>query len=688
MVGKISLETLIWDPSTPEQIKEYEQTRNKNYEIDTIHKEQSEKYNNREQQNPTNQTKVAFPDVQPTDSTSDKTREDKISEIRAAVEDGDMVYIGKTRYYVYGTNKFFANLYKTDELKALPDKIMLFKDEEAYDKKQLMEIPSDIKLGIRKNNFPVTDYFLDIEDFRDAVLSNPLNTDIGQRIDIDIPRNSVPYIPELQTNGSPYYTVGDRAYIDKDKHCEIQAIGNNRIWYTETSGKEGCPFATATPTAAPTSIITNPNPLIMAWQGDFETQFFNNPLNQEAIFRGKKIAESVIRPDIPNITAESDKTYTSDNLKGDFAMTTNKDFFELCAQGTLAEVNTAIENGADVNTENKYGETPLMIAALKNTDPEVLSVLLKNGADVNAKSDDRTTALIFAAQCNENPKATKILLDSGADINAVDEYDDMSPLANAAAYNPNIEVISLLLENGANINLQNSSFGVTPLMYAAKFTFNPEIITTLLKSGADPLIKDNAGRTAIEYAWNNVSLTKSVAFRSLHELTYPDTKQQQTQNIEGSFPKKKEDALTIQDFSDLCANGTSAEVEAAIQSGADVNKIDILHGTTPLMYAAYGNADPKVIETLLKNGADIDAIDCDSMTSLMYAAVSDFFDEPKIISTLLDYGADPHIMNNSGSTALDYARDNKSLRNTDAIRQLEETTNKEITPPRYSGLER
>jgi hypothetical protein len=50
---------------------------------------------------------------------------------------------------------------------------------------------------------------------------------------------------------------------------------------------------------------------------------------------------------------------------------------------TVEEVINFIQNGADVNGVEKYGKTPLMLAARYNN-AEVIQVLIENGADVNA----------------------------------------------------------------------------------------------------------------------------------------------------------------------------------------------------------------------------------------------------------------------------------------------------------------
>ena len=56
--------------------------------------------------------------------------------------------------------------------------------------------------------------------------------------------------------------------------------------------------------------------------------------------------------------------------------------------------------GADVNRQNNYKETPLHIAALNNK-TEVARLLIQNGADVNIQNDSNKTPLDEARKGSE-----------------------------------------------------------------------------------------------------------------------------------------------------------------------------------------------------------------------------------------------------------------------------------------------
>ena len=164
-------------------------------------------------------------------------------------------------------------------------------------------------------------------------------------------------------------------------------------------------------------------------------------------------------------------------------------FLELAKTGTAQRVQVAIDQGQDVNVRNDSGETPLMVAAESNADPDVIIVLWKAGADSTAQ--DRV---------------------------------GLTPLMHAARANPSPGVIAALLDAGAQINAQFN--GMTALMYAAKRNPNPQVIIVLLDAGADVQAKDLAGRTAFDYAQNNENLKSSDACNRLRVAPAVETRAQ------------------------------------------------------------------------------------------------------------------------------------------------------------------
>ena len=235
-----------------------------------------------------------------------------------------------------------------------------------------------------------------------------------------------------------------------------------------------------------------------------------------------------------------------------YAQTT--DFFELVKTATPQDVQTAIDQGADVNAQNGADETVLMYAAEQNHNPEVITTLLKAGADVHASAQGHS-ALMFAARNNlevvttllkagagvnaedmagssvlmyalsavgpnpvdSNPELITTLLKAGAGANT--QADDGGTVLMWAATNPNPEVITTLLKAGAgaNVNTQDDN-GETALIKAARKQ-TPEVIATLLKAGADATVKNSEGKTALDYANDNDTLKGTDAYQRLEEAS-------------------------------------------------------------------------------------------------------------------------------------------------------------------------
>jgi len=122
----------------------------------------------------------------------------------------------------------------------------------------------------------------------------------------------------------------------------------------------------------------------------------------------------------------------------------------------------------------------------------------------------------------------------------------------------------------------------------------------------------------------------------------------------------------------LLQTGTPEQVQKEIDAGADVNAQENTLGFTPLMWAAGLNPNPEVISVLLKAGAHINARVAGGRTPLMWAVARNR--NPDVIAALLDAGADAKAKDSQGRTALDYARQNASLKDTDAYGKLEEAS--------------
>jgi len=136
-------------------------------------------------------------------------------------------------------------------------------------------------------------------------------------------------------------------------------------------------------------------------------------------------------------------------------------------------------------------EQNLILSAFKGELADV-ETLVNKGVDVNLQDQKKRTPLIFAASAGHT-SVVEYLVGAGADVSMSDS-SGQPPLLHACKGSFN-ETATFLLDNGADVNVQSKKRGVTALMLAAVWD-NVELAQILLDHGADPQLTDSFGRTA------------------------------------------------------------------------------------------------------------------------------------------------------------------------------------------------
>ena len=122
-------------------------------------------------------------------------------------------------------------------------------------------------------------------------------------------------------------------------------------------------------------------------------------------------------------------------------------------QDDLETADLLIRAGANVKAANRFGATPLSLAAT-NGNAAMIEKLLKAGEDANAVvSEAGDTALMLAARTGK-PDAVAMLLNHGADVNKTNANGQTALMW--AAAEKNAAAVQVLIEHKADLNAQDA----------------------------------------------------------------------------------------------------------------------------------------------------------------------------------------------------------------------------------------
>ena len=372
-----------------------------------------------------------------------------------------------------------------------------------------------------------------------------------------------------------------------------------------------------------------------------------------------------------------------------------------------AMVAALLRAGADHQTENDWGQTPLEAAMGRSQDnrrdetvvslrsavappPECgkqMASAVKTFADMTPQEFLRCadavgglsaqvgnrgfTLLHWAAFANDDPAAIHALVEAGGDPNATDGFG-RTPLDWAVLATRNPAIVSALLEadvepgvavNAAHLAASHrntpavlatfldggidphveNQYGRTLLHSAAHTNGEPAVLEVLLDAGADPFAKDTKGRAPLHLAAWR-NTNPDVIATLIEAGTDPDVRDER-----GRTPMH---LLTLGGDWDR----RPAVIQALVEAGADVNaRSNESDGElTPLHFVTqFFNANPAAIDALIGAGADVNAPDTYGMTALHWAARRN--ENVAFIQALVEGGANLNAQTNGGSTPMHWA---------------------------------
>ncbi len=314
----------------------------------------------------------------------------------------------------------------------------------------------------------------------------------------------------------------------------------------------------------------------------------------------------------------------------------NEELISAVRRGEKDAVETLLNRGADPNTKDRNGSTPLMEASIYDY-ADIVDILLVRGADVDRKDNSGGTALMMAV------------------------------------ISGNTDIIQTLLARDADPKAEDRN-GMTPLMEATLSGYT-EIVELLQPSGPPAAAEKTPPREPeYEYEEDEQSPQDETVDEGYSETAQPPKRTETlaasdppspspppTPSLSPLEPKKeiKIDPIEFQklnlDLISAAKEGNANFVKAFIERGADVNAEDVTSKTALMWAAEKGRTN--IIPALLGRNADVNARDRNGYSVLMLAVGGGHAGTVKV---LLDNGADVNAQSNKGNTALMWAADRGS----------------------------
>lgn len=180
------------------------------------------------------------------------------------------------------------------------------------------------------------------------------------------------------------------------------------------------------------------------------------------------------------------KTYKQAIFEAESQEMLNKRFFDEIDWNSykvsIADVKRLLDEGADIDSTNERGETPLCLAA-KYKYLDVVKFLIDRGANVNTQREGKITPLHDSVFGGAPFSIFMMLIEAGANIEAEDRFKQ-TPLHWAAHWG-RTDAMEVLINMGANIDAIDAEHD-TPLYEAVRMGYR-DAARMLIEAGSDPM---------------------------------------------------------------------------------------------------------------------------------------------------------------------------------------------------------
>lgn len=269
---------------------------------------------------------------------------------------------------------------------------------------------------------------------------------------------------------------------------------------------------------------------------------------------------------------------------------------------SVQKAEDLLTQGASPNAQDQWGNVALIQALRSSRFNEMIKLLIKHKADVNIRDKSGNTALIQAAR-KDQVGAVRLLIEAGADLNLKDNKG-VSALAMASALGK-FGSMHLLINSGADLNSLNNE-RATPLIEGVG---RLEVVKILIEAGADSKIKDNSGKTALDYAQESARQYGDEHRRVVDYLKSHSGGSGLFGSLSKLFSKSAtpdKGWVVIEKWNDLVSMASPQRDTASVQQAIDKVKSDILaRGDLPfggyIVFATKENAD-RIAQLLKASG--------------------------------------------------------------------------------------
>lgn len=256
--------------------------------------------------------------------------------------------------------------------------------------------------------------------------------------------------------------------------------------------------------------------------------------------------------------------------------------------------------------ENVYANNSLssqFVEAIEKNDIKGIEALIKSGADVDSLDNNGNTPLYYAVKKN-NFKIAGLLIDNWADVNCY-SYDSRAILG-AAVYNQNIKLSKLLIDNGAYASYDH-------IYYAIKSS-NEDLIKLFSDNCPEFDIISIKNKCDWDYLFTVVENNDSEFLKALID-------------IGADVDYLNIDKLPLLSF--VCKLGFYETAKVLVERGADI-KIADNYGINPIIWASwYGHTE--IVKLLIDKGANVNSKTIDGTSALMFAAMAGNIEVMKLL---------------------------------------------------------